>query len=121
LDRLTPSRQLVLATCLTSLLAASYGATGEPPSLLGELILGFVPPLVVLSWVLADASERSCVPCFDFGFVLWVFLPISLVWYVLSTRGRKGLRLLFGLLGLLVAPWISWAAAAIAAAIYQQL
>ena len=46
-------------------------------------------------------------PCFDFGFLVAVFFPISLVWYAFWSRGVRGVLLLGAMLGLMLIPWLS--------------
>jgi hypothetical protein len=69
--------------------------------------------LLIVYWIVADARRRRCVPCFDFGFLLAISLPLSLVWYAFWTRGWRGFLLLLTLLGLIYGPWvlavIAWA------------
>jgi hypothetical protein len=71
-----------------------------------SMLLGFSVTLLLLCWILADARQRRCVPCFDFGFLLAVSFPLSLVWYAFWTRGWRGLLLLLTVLGLIYGPWI---------------
>src|SRR3954470_19948686 len=52
----------------------------EPPDDASRL-LGLSVPLFIVYWIVADARQRRCVPCFDFGFLLAVSFPLSLVWY----------------------------------------
>jgi hypothetical protein len=62
--------------------------------------------LLVIYWIIADARQRRCVPCFDFGFLVGIFLPFSLIWYAFWTRGRRGLLLLLAIAGSIYGPWI---------------
>jgi hypothetical protein len=60
--------------------------------------------LFVIYWVVMDARCRRRVPCHDFGFLVGVFLPVSLAWYLVWTRGLRGLLLLAGFALLLILP-----------------
>jgi hypothetical protein len=63
--------------------------------------------LAFVLWVVADARRRRCVPCYDFGFLVAVFFPVSLLWYLLWSRGWRGTFLLAALFGLLLLPWLA--------------
>ncbi len=58
----------------------------------------------LMMWVDVDSRRRRRVPCHDFAFLVWLFLPISLVWYLLWTRGWRGLITLVVLGAFLVFP-----------------
>ena len=61
--------------------------------------------------MMADAHLRRQTPCYDFGFLVGVFFPISLVWYVFWSRGVRGILLLGALIGLMLLPWLAGIAA----------
>jgi hypothetical protein len=43
-------------------------------------ILGYGVSLLVVYWIIADAWQRCCVPCFEFGYLVGIFLPFWLIW-----------------------------------------
>jgi hypothetical protein len=92
---------ILQATC--GLIYASMHST---PSAAASTILAISVALFVTYWVLADARQRHCVPCFEFGFLMAVFFPVSVIWYAFWTRGWRGVLLLFALLGLIYGPWL---------------
>jgi hypothetical protein len=69
-------------------------------------ILGYCTALLVVYWIIADARQRRCVPCFDFGFLLGIFLPFSLIWYAFWTRGWRGFLLLLAIAASIYGPWL---------------
>jgi hypothetical protein len=92
-------------------LAAVLAAFGSMYVLLGKVppdefvsLVGPVQGLFILYWVILDARRRRRVPCHEFGFLVAVFMPISLGWYLIWTRGWKGLLLLGAFTILIVAP-----------------
>src|SRR4051812_26981555 len=44
--------------------------------------------LMVL-WADADARRRRRMPCYDFGFLAYLFFPLSVAWYCLWSRGGR--------------------------------
>ena len=45
-------------------------------------------------------------PCYDFGFFVALGFPFSVVWYLLWTRGLRGLLVIGIFLGLYLTPWL---------------
>jgi hypothetical protein len=90
-----------------SLLQCGYvWADQAPPDSFAQLgSIAFALGCVL--WVVADAHKRRKTPCFDFGFLVAVFFPISLIWYAFWSRGVRGVLLLGAMLGLLLIPWLS--------------
>jgi hypothetical protein len=91
---------------VTVVLTVQMAAAPEPSATvlsLTSLGLG----LAFILWVTADARIRRRTPCYDFGFLVGVFFPASLVWYVLWSRGRRGLLTLAALIGLMLLPYAS--------------
>jgi hypothetical protein len=96
-----------ITVVLFSALQCGYvWANQAPPASFTQLgSIAFALGCVV--WVVTDAQTRRNTPCFDFGFLVAVFFPISLVWYALWSRGARGLLLLGAMLGLMLIPWVS--------------
>src|SRR5262245_8773583 len=53
--------------------------------------------LLVASWATADAQSRSCQRSFDFGFFIMSWWPLTLPFYLIRTRGIRGLGPFVGL------------------------
>ena len=61
--------------------------------------------LMLAMWTDADARLRRVLPCDDFGLLVVIFFPLSLVWYCFWSRGWRGAILFIGLLTLVIAPY----------------
>ena len=95
---------LLIVTAMLAVFNSVYVIAGIPPSGPAQLIASYTLPLCFVTWVQADARTRRCTPCFDFGtFILaiWVF---SVPWYLIWTRGWRGLLLAMMFFGLLIFP-----------------
>lgn len=77
---------------------------GVPQTELEALLLGYVPAVFVLLWVTGDAHRRRCTPCHDFGFLMWYLFPLTLLGYLIWTRGWWGLAVFVGLLAIMYLP-----------------
>jgi hypothetical protein len=93
---------LGLASIL-AIFASVYVLLGEEPPDGFSSLYGPIYFLFILSWMILDARRRRGVPCHDFGFLIGIFFPVSLAWYLIWTRGIKGLLMLavFGFLFIL--------------------
>jgi hypothetical protein len=98
---------LLLPVAAVSILQMIYMAIGATPSGRATLLFEFSLAWAFILWVEADARHRHIVPCHDFGFLVAVFFPLSLVWYVFWSRGRRGILALTGLLGVMILPWLT--------------
>jgi hypothetical protein len=112
LDRAAFTRRLVLFGPLlgVGILQAFYSILyawlrADPPEA-ADSILSFGTWLLVIYWIVADARQRRCVPCFDFGYLVGISLPFSLIWYALWTRSRRGVLLLLAIGSLIYGPWL---------------
>ena len=79
-------------------------------------LLGYVPGIFALLWITDDAHRRRCTPCFDFGFLMWYLFPLTLLGYLVWTRGWWGLIVFVGVLAVIYVPWLLGTALAIMAA-----
>ena len=98
---------LLLPVAAISGLASAYAMTGARPSEQNTILFEICLVLGLILWIEADARRRGILPCHDFGFLVGVFFPVSVVWYAFWSRGRKGLLLLLSLLGLWMVPAIT--------------
>lgn len=89
----------------------AYVAVGRTPTDTVQRLIAIGLALSLVLWISVDARSRHRTPCYDFGFLVAVYFPASLVWYVLWTRGWKGWLTLVGLIGLWLVPWLSATAA----------
>lgn len=98
---------LIAWVAMLSAFQVAYIAAGVPIPGMASLLIGWGGALAFILWIVADARQRRRVPCFDFGFLVAVLFPLTLVWYVFWSRGRRGVLTLAGLLALMALPWIS--------------
>jgi hypothetical protein len=98
---------LLTTVAALSALQFGYAAGGtDPPESVARLTsIAFV--FAVALWIVADARIRRQTPCYDFGFLVAIYFPISLFWYVFWSRGLRGILVLAALLGLMLLPWLS--------------
>jgi hypothetical protein len=97
-----------LAAVFCSLAAAVYAATQTEPSPAVALFLSGGPLLAVILWLQKDARRTGVGAVQDWGYFLLLAWPVVIPWYAFKTRGRSGWRLTAGLLGLVVAAYVSW-------------
>jgi hypothetical protein len=102
---------LLTTAAVISALQFGYAAVGTAPPEHVARLASFAFALAFVLWMVVDAQVRRQTPCFDFGLLVAVFFPISLVWYVFWSRGARGFLLLAALLSMMLLPWLSAAAA----------
>lgn len=98
---------LVAAAVVLAVFNTVYVVTGTIPSPAAQMIMAFALPLYMMSWVEADAYQRRCTPCFDFGFFLFLTWLISIPAYLIWTRGWRGLLVILLFVGLFIFPIFS--------------
>ena len=81
---------LLFSVALTALLIA-YLAVGLAPSFTFQFVGSFCWSILLALWIVADARRRMGVPCYDFGFFCYLFLPVAIPWYCFWSRGLRGL------------------------------
>jgi hypothetical protein len=107
LTRLGPFGILFAAVIILAALRFDYAAFGTTPSDNVSQLSSSAVVLACVLWIMADAHLRRQTPCYDFGFLVAVYFPISLVWYVFWSRGMRGIVLLSGLIALMLIPWMA--------------
>jgi hypothetical protein len=86
----------------------TYVGLGTAVSDEGNRVTSYSLALILIWWIVADARHaRGELPCHDFGFLVGVALPVSLVWYLVWSRGWRGLGMVVFLTVLLNLPWLS--------------
>jgi hypothetical protein len=98
---------LLVLVAILAVFASMYALQDEHLPEGVELLSGICLSLFVVYWIMLDARQRRRVPCHDFGFLVCVFLPVSLAWYVIWTRGLRGLLLLGFLMLVFAIPSLS--------------
>ncbi len=102
---------LLLMSFVGSVVSWPCAMMGRDPSntFLDVWVCGFY--VGVLSWIETDARLYRRTPCFDFGYLMSMAMPFSLIWYLLSTRGWWTFLLIPMLIFLWMLPGISLAIA----------
>jgi hypothetical protein len=75
----------------------TYVETGAQPVPIMEWLLTAGPVLMTILWICQDAQRRRIAAVTDLGFLLIVFWPFAIPWYVFRSRGWSGWKLLLGL------------------------
>ena len=104
MKRLGPFGILFASVLILAALQFDYAAVGSAPSETVSRMSSLAIALACILWIMADAQIRRQTPCYEFGFLVAVFFPISLVWYVFWSRGWRGFLLLGALIGLMLLP-----------------
>ena len=94
MKRLASLGILVTTVAMLSAVQIVYALVGASPTESLARLTSFALALACALWIVADAQSRRQTPCFDFGFLVAVFFPISVVWYVFWSRGLRGFLLL---------------------------
>ena len=68
---------------------------------------GIIFILLSIFWAYYDAKESNFDGPFEFGFLVYIFWPVALPWYLVTTRGLEGVFVLLGLIALWIGPWLS--------------
>ena len=77
----------LFVTLAASLATIPYLYHGFAPTSLFYEMWNSLYGLTVMMWVVSDARRRAGTPCYDFGFLLSIFVIATIPWYVISTRG----------------------------------
>ena len=81
---------LLIVDGMLAAFSSAYVIAGITPSNAAHLITSWTFPIFLVAWVQADARSRRCTPCFDFGFFLLPIWTLSVPWYLIWTRGWRG-------------------------------
>lgn len=110
-------RLAVVAAIFCSAATALYIGARTAPAPVVQWWLTAGPLMMVILWVYQDARHRRIGAVTDLGFFLMLFWPIAIPWFVFTSRGRSGWKLLLGLTALILAtPVTGLAVAALRAA-----
>jgi hypothetical protein len=104
LEALTP---LLGAVFIVFFVPLVHALVAVPPNELELTVLSYVPSVFVVLWMAADAQRRRLTPCYDFGFLMLLLFPLTLLGYLLWTRGWWGIVVFIGMLALMYFPWIA--------------
>jgi hypothetical protein len=103
MKRLPPLGILFAIVALFSIFQFASVALGTSDPEIAAQLTSFGLALAFVIWMMADARIRRRTPCYEFGFLVWVYFPLSLVW----SRGWRAVFVLTGLFALMSLPRIS--------------
>jgi hypothetical protein len=103
---------LIVLTTLISIINVAAIVRGGTPS--ESIVSNMSLSLFLLLWIVTDARRRGRVPCHEFGFLVMMYLPASLVWYLFWSRGWRGILPLSCFFALFLTPWIATVVAYVA-------
>jgi hypothetical protein len=63
----------------------------RPLPMIAVKLASYSSLFLVVAGIEADARRRHRTPCFDFGWLVAMFWPVSLVWYCFRSRGWRGM------------------------------
>lgn len=101
---------------ITSLLLLSFGmavvevmlnSQGEVVSDETQSLWGFIFLVITIIWVIADSETNDFKKPFDFGFLIYLFWPVALPYYLITTRGFEGFVFFLGLMSIWLGPWLA--------------
>jgi hypothetical protein len=105
-----PLRPLAILFATVVLFSAfQFGsvALGTTDAELTTRLTSFGLTLAFIVWIMVDARSRRRTPCYEFGFLIAIYYPVSLVWYVFWSRGWRAILMLAGFFVLMLLPALS--------------
>lgn len=111
-----PLTRLHLFAAACGVFATVYGFLGVEPSPLMQMLLGVGPAVAVAAWLAADARRTRTILAQDTGLFFYVTWPLTIPWYALRTRGRRGWGLVARLYLLALAGWLGYIVGALTGA-----
>ena len=99
-------KPVYVTTVVCSALGAVYGLLGIDPSPLPVLFISLAPVVSVVVWVQNDARRQRLSTIQDWGLFVYLFWPVLVPWYVITTRDHRAWTLALILLGAAVAPLV---------------
>ena len=98
---------LIFITTGMGFIEVVSGAKGYEVSGSTHMLWSFSFLLLVALWVTADSKISGFEAPFELGFLIYIMFPITLPWYLISTRGADGILVFFGFLLFFLGPWLA--------------
>jgi len=103
LSRITsPTVLLYTFLVITQIGRGAYFESGQEPSPAFTLINGLGFFWIVGWWLLRDSHKRGIALVYDIGMFLYIAWPFIMPYYLLKSRGAKGLLVILGFVGVFV-------------------
>ena len=100
-----PLTPLIAFSVVLCVLFTTYLALGLAPTDSLGMAASLCWGILFACWIVADARHRKQIPCYDFGFLCYIWLPLAVPWYCIWSRGWRGILVLIAFAGLLLAPY----------------
>ena len=97
---------LFIVTIMLAAFDSCYVIFNVSPSPLAIVIMQYTMPICFATWVQTDARRRGCTPCFDFGMFVAMIWALTVPWYLIWTRGWRGVALTAMFIGMFLTPYI---------------
>ncbi len=72
-----------------------------------HVLWSFLVIIFTALWVNEDANSKKFEKPFELGFLIYIMWPITLPWYLFSTRGVDGIIMVFGFIAIYLGPWLA--------------
>ncbi len=96
---LSPAPLFYFLVVITQFAHGVYlGAQLEPPGAL-TLLYWLIFLWVIGWWVRTDSHKRGVASVYDLGFFLYIAWPLVMPYYLVKTRGARGLLVILGFIG----------------------
>jgi hypothetical protein len=95
----TPTPLLYIFLSLAQVATGIYTVSKHEPPLLFQLTYTYGLLWVIGWWLVRDSGKRGVGLVFDMGLFLYIAWPLVMPYYLLKTRGAKGLLVILGFLG----------------------
>jgi hypothetical protein len=102
----TTLRVAIYTSLACAIAGALYTLAEIEPAPVMMYVFSLAPPVLVILWLQQDARRHGFATVLDWGFFVWILWPVMIPWYAFKSRGRRGWRLLVGLLVLMFSPYI---------------
>jgi hypothetical protein len=108
----TPTSLLYIFVSFTQVASGIYSVSKHQPPPLFQVTYAFGFLWIIGWWLVRDSVKRGVDLVFDTGLFLYIAWPLVMPYYLLKTRGAKGLFVILGFLGVYLG------AAAVGATLY---
>lgn len=98
---------LIIITTGMGFIEVVSGVKGYQVSSSTYMLWSFSFLFLVAFWVTADSKKGNFEAPFELGFLIYILFPITLPWYLISTRGVDGILMFFGFILFYFGPWLA--------------
>jgi hypothetical protein len=95
----SPTASIYVFVIITQFVSGIYLASELEPPPIFTLLYALGLLWVIGWWLLRDSRKRGVQWAFDMGLFLYIAWPLIMPYYLLKTRGAKGLLVILGFVG----------------------